>query len=54
MQIEWITLYNHAGPPAATENVETQPMDVMELPTPEPTPARPPSFDDIPTKRRKY
>ena len=26
----------------------------MEIPTPEPTPARPVSFDDIPAKRRKY
>lgn len=46
------------GPPKApviaVENVDTQPIDVMDAPIPDPTPPRPASFDDIPTKRRKY
>ena len=42
------------SPQVPMDNVDTQPIDVMEMPTPEPTPPRPKSFDDIPTKRRKY
>ena len=36
------------------DQVDTQPLAVQELPTPEPTPTRGKSFDDSETRRLKY
>lgn len=38
----------------AVDNVETQVIDVYEVPTPSPVPAKPMSFDDADTRRRKF
>ena len=41
-------------PQVSVDNVDTLPIDVMEVPTPEPAQPRPASFEDVTTKRQKY
>ena len=51
-----IYVINHPDQGCAGDHVETQPIDIMAMPTPEPTPSRPKSTDSVGVhdKRKKY